>query len=63
MITNLQQINRQRDRLDQELSAVRRNSLQASRNEDFRAVARLTIEAARLNKSIMEMEVQAELIR
>jgi hypothetical protein len=40
-------------RLTDQLSRVRQHSLAASRNNDFRAVARLTSEAARLNHLIL----------
>jgi hypothetical protein len=63
MTTSLVQIARQRENLTQELSIVRRASLQASRNDDFRSVARLTLEAARINRSIAEADVQADLVR
>ncbi len=43
-------------RLTEELQRVRRLSLTASRNGDFRAVGRLTAEAARLNTAILQAE-------
>ena len=42
--------------LNEQLQRVRQLSLAASRNDDFRAVARLTREAARLNHLIMAAE-------
>ena len=63
MISNLIHIARQREHLTRELSAIRQASLKASRNDDFRGVARFTLEAARLNRSIAEMDLQAELAR
>ncbi len=42
--------------LNQELQQVRQQSLTASRRGDFRAVARLTCEAARLNRLILTAE-------
>jgi hypothetical protein len=63
MTSSLIKIARQREQLTQDLSAIRHASLRATRNEDFRAVARLTLEAARLNRSIGEADVQAELAR
>lgn len=42
--------------LTQELHRVRRESLAASRSGDYRTVARLTGEAARLNRMILAAE-------
>lgn len=42
--------------LKAELHRVRQQSLLASRQNDFRAVARLTTEAARLNREIQSQE-------
>ena len=42
--------------LNQQLQRVRQDSLAASRRGDFRAVARLTCEAARLNRAILASE-------
>ena len=42
--------------LKEDLQRVRQESLQASRQDDFRAVARLTQEAARLNRLIYSEE-------
>ena len=42
--------------LKRELHQVRHKSLLATRQEDFMMVARLTAQAARLNKSIMDAE-------
>ena len=63
MTSSLVQIARQREYLTQELSAIRQASLKAARNDDFRSVARFTLEAARLNRSIAEADTQAELAR
>jgi len=41
-----------------ELSQVRRASLHATRSGDFMRVARLTAQAAQINKSIMDAEGQ-----
>ena len=62
MSTSEQKIHRQRQLLDQELSAIRQKSLAAARNDDFRSVAKLTLEAARVNRSIAEADTQAELL-
>ncbi len=43
-------------KLSQELQRVRQKSLTASRTGDFRTVARLTGEAARLNREILRAE-------
>ena len=42
--------------LKRELHQVRQQSLHATRQGDFMKVARLTAQAARLNKSIMDAE-------
>ena len=42
--------------LRNELTQVRKASLHATRNGDFMKVARLTTQAARINKSIMDAE-------
>lgn len=42
--------------LTRQLQQVRQDSLAASRREDYRAVARLTCEAARLNRAILTAE-------
>jgi hypothetical protein len=42
--------------LKQTLQRVRKDSLQATREGDFRKVARLTAEAAGLNKAILEAQ-------
>ncbi len=44
--------------LRNELTQVRRASLNATRNGDFMKVARLTTQAARINKTIMDAESQ-----
>ena len=44
--------------LRNELTQVRKASLQATRTGDFMKVARLTTQAARINKSIMDAESQ-----
>ena len=51
----------QLDNVKAELQQVRRQSLAASRQNDFRTVARLTAEAARLNRAIHTQEDFAEL--
>ena len=43
-----------REELNAALAKIRRESLNASERGDFRAVARLTLEAARLNRAIAE---------
>ena len=44
------------EQLRTELRQVRQESLLATRQGDYRAVARLTARAAALNKAIMEVE-------
>ena len=46
------------ENLRTELTQVRKASLNATRNGDFMRVARLTTQAARINKSIMDAESQ-----
>lgn len=46
------------ENLRNELTQVRKASLNATRNGDFMRVARLTTQAARINKSIMDAESQ-----
>jgi len=46
------------ENLRNELTQVRRASLHATRTGDFMKVARLTTQAARINKSIMDAEGQ-----
>lgn len=44
----------------QELNHVRQLSLAASRQNDFRTVARLTSDALRLNRAIQDLDVEAQ---
>jgi hypothetical protein len=44
------------DTLKQQLQQVRRDSLLSTRQDDFRRVARLTAQAADLNKAIIEAQ-------
>lgn len=46
------------ENLRNELTQVRKQSLHATRIGDFMKVARLTTQAARINKSIMDAESQ-----
>jgi hypothetical protein len=52
METNSTQVARSRQELSVQLANNRRESLAASERGDFRVVARLTREAARLNQAI-----------
>jgi hypothetical protein len=61
MKPNLAQLARNRKQLVSTLSDVRQLSMRATQCGDFRAVARLTIEAARINSAISEVDV-AEMI-
>jgi hypothetical protein len=49
---------REIEQLKQQLQQVRRASLLATRENDYVRIARLTTEAARLNRAIMEAEGQ-----
>jgi len=55
MDSNPLQLPQSREELTVQLAKNRRESLAASERGDFRAVARLTLDAARLNKAISEM--------
>ncbi len=46
------------ENLRNELTQIRKASLHATRTGDFMRVARLTTQAARINKSIMDAESQ-----
>ena len=48
------------DSLRQNLQQVRQASLHATRNGDFMRVARLTSQAAQINKSIMDAQCQLD---
>ena len=47
----------EREALQQELTRVRRASLAATEKGDFRAVAQLTLEAARLNRVLSASQI------
>lgn len=55
MNSNTAPLPRTREQLAAQLAQIRRESLSASARGDFRSVARLTLEAARLNKEIAEI--------
>lgn len=57
MKANLAQLARNRKQLVSALSDVRQQSMRASGGGDFRAVGKLTIEAARINSAIAELDV------
>jgi hypothetical protein len=61
MNPNLVQISRKREGLERDLWKVRQLSVNASRDGDFRTVARLTLEAARLNRAIADTELSGEM--
>jgi len=54
--SNIGGIPAQLERLKVELQEVRRASLEATRQNDFRKVARLTAQAAEINKAIIEAQ-------
>ena len=56
MNSNLAQLARHREYLTQELSKVRRSAILASSRQDFRTIAKLTVEAARLNEAILQTQ-------
>ena len=57
MKANLAQLELTRKRLQDDLLAVRRSSMQAGHRGDFRAVAKLTLETARINQALSDVEV------
>ena len=59
-MNNESQPKRSRENLTQELAKIRRSSLEASAGGDFRAVARLTMEAARINRELSAMLTKEE---
>ena len=54
---------RKRQSLTQELAKIRRSSMDASAKGDFREVARLTMEAARINRAIVETQTKEDAVR
>ena len=62
MKSNLAQLTQNRKQLTSALCDVRRSSLQATGRGDFRVVGKLTLEAARLNRAISDVEVQQEIL-
>jgi len=61
MNSNLAHLVNYRQQLTQELTKVRRTSLHASHRGDFRTIAKLTLEAARLNRAICDTQIKEEL--
>lgn len=62
-MNNLSLILQQRQELKNELARIRRLSIEASERRDFREVARLTLEAAKINKAILETRSEEDLAR
>lgn len=56
MKPNLAQMELTRKRLQSDLLVVRRSSMLAGNRGDFRTVGKLTLEAARINQAIAELE-------
>ena len=56
-------IAKERKSLTEELAKIRRSSMAASERGDFREVARLTVEAARINRAIAESQTQEQTLR
>ena len=56
MKSNLAQLARNRKQLLSALSVVREQSMRATSGGDFRAVGRLTVEAARINTAIAAVD-------
>jgi hypothetical protein len=57
MKPNLAQLVRNRKQLVSALSNVRQDSIRASHTGDYRTVAKLTLEAARINSAIADVDV------
>jgi hypothetical protein len=55
MSSNIMRPQQSREELAAELNKNRRESMKATERGDFRAVAKLTLEAARLNRAIAEI--------
>jgi hypothetical protein len=62
-MNDLARLARQRENLMQELAKIRRSSMHASERGDFRAVARFTLEAARLNRAISDTQAKEQALR
>jgi hypothetical protein len=60
MTPKLTEISRQRESLYRELFQIRQMSLSASRRDDYRTVARLTLETARVHRAIEETDLKLE---
>ena len=63
MKPNSAELPKSRQELTIELAKNRRESMRASERGDFRTVARLTLEAARLNKAISDTLPREETAR
>ena len=61
MKLTLEQLANSRKKLVSSLSDVRQSSMRATQSGDYRTVGRLTLEAARINMAIAELDV-AELL-
>jgi hypothetical protein len=57
MKSNLAQLDRERKKLVSALSEVRQTSMRATAYNDYRTVGRLTLEAARLNRALSDVDV------
>lgn len=57
MKANLAQLELNRRRLLGDLMIVRRSSMQAATRGDFRAVGKLTLEAAKINQALSDVDV------
>ena len=56
MKPNLVQLALSRKKLQGDLMAVRRSSMQAGNRGDFRSVGQLTLEAARINQALSDID-------
>jgi hypothetical protein len=58
----LKTIQRQRESLKQQLAEVRRASLLATSKGDYRKVAQLTVETARINQALVASQTQEDMM-
>jgi len=62
-MNDLARIAQERESLNRELAKIRRASMQASERRDFRTVARLTLEAARINRALLDAQTKEQTLR
>jgi hypothetical protein len=60
--TKISPLVRKQAQLESELRKVRQDSLIAARRSDYRKVAQLTTQAARLNQELTHTKIQVEIV-